>query len=75
MVDSGAMSSFIDINFVKTHGLPLFTRDHPVEIHTVDGRPISSGLVTHESRLGLTIGQHSEKITLDVTALGITRSY
>lgn len=49
MIDSGAMSCFVHTDFIKEHGLPSIDKTTPIEVQTVDGRPISSGLVTQES--------------------------
>ncbi|KAG1038307.1 hypothetical protein G6F43_012708 [Rhizopus delemar] len=70
MIDSGAMSNFIDSNFVKHHDIPLYPREIPAIVQNVDGSSISSGVVTHESRLSLTTGNHSEHIVLDSVSLG-----
>ncbi|EIE91154.1 hypothetical protein RO3G_15865 [Rhizopus delemar RA 99-880] len=50
------MSNFIDSNFVKHHNIPLYPREIPAIVQNVDGSSISSGVVTHESRLSLTTG-------------------
>lgn len=70
MLDSGAMSNFIDIEFCLNNQLTLDKKNNPIEILTVDGSPISSGRVTHDVKSHLTIGPHKEDITLDVTKLG-----
>ncbi|KAG1576854.1 hypothetical protein G6F48_013021 [Rhizopus delemar] len=70
MIDSGAMSNFIDIDFAKANGLPLLQRTNPAVVQTVDGSTISSGMVTRESKLKLTTASHSETISLDAVSLG-----
>lgn len=70
MIDSGAMYCFIHTDFVKEHGFPKHCKPVPIEVQTVDGRPISSGLVTHDTSLNMAIGQHTEDITLNITSLG-----
>jgi len=71
MIDSGATSSFINNNFVKDHNLPLDKKPLSIPLHVIDGRPIVSGEITHNTiPLNLLITNHSEEITLDVTQLG-----
>jgi len=40
MIDSGAMSSFIDISFAKSLKLPVRKKNSPVHVVAVDGRPL-----------------------------------
>ncbi|KAI9358218.1 hypothetical protein BD770DRAFT_293681, partial [Pilaira anomala] len=47
MLDSGAMSNFIDIEFCLNNQLRMDKKNNSIEILTVDGSPISSGRVTH----------------------------
>ncbi|KAG0810082.1 hypothetical protein G6F16_008516 [Rhizopus arrhizus] len=70
MIDSGAMSNFIDIKFAKANSLPLFQHINPAVVQTVDGSAISSGMVTLESKLKLTAANHSEIVSLDAVSLG-----
>lgn len=75
MIDSGATSNFVDLAFVKAHGLPLEEKKTPRELIVVDGRPISSGAVTHHTLpLRASVLEsyplHSETLSLDVTSLG-----
>src|SRR5882672_9459298 len=68
MIDSGATSSFIDNNFVKDHNLPLDKKPLSIPLHVIDGCPIVSSEITHNTiPLNLLIINHSEEITLDVT--------
>ena len=72
MLDSGAMSSFVDQTFVQNHKKLLCPRakEKPFEVVAVDGRPIESGTINKEVEIELLIGKHSETIILDVTKLG-----
>ena len=71
MIDSGATSSFINNNFVKDNDLPLDKKPSPIPLYVIDGRPIVSGEITHNTiPLNLLITNHSEEITLDVIQLG-----
>jgi hypothetical protein len=40
LVDSGATTSFIDVNFVQKYGLPIKLRNMPAQVEAVDGRTI-----------------------------------
>ena len=68
MVDSGAMSSFIDLSFAQSLDLVLTPKAKPVNVVAFDGNP--AGTILSECTLTLEIGHHSETITLDVTNLG-----
>jgi hypothetical protein len=46
MVDSSATSSFIDVDFVRTHNLEKFTLSDPMQCRLFDGSLASSGKVT-----------------------------
>ena len=71
MIDSGATSSFIDTNFIKEHNLPLERKSSPIPLYVIDGRPVASGEITHNTiPLTLSITNHSEKLSFDVTQLG-----
>jgi transposase InsO family protein len=71
LVDCGASSSFIDASFAKQHHIGLKKKAVPRVLEVVDGRPVSSGALTHETLpVQLKIGTHAETIQLDVTCLG-----
>src|SRR5271170_5622704 len=71
LVDSGASSSFIDITFAQSNSISLRLKATPRDLEVVDGRPISSGAITHETiPVQLEIGSHAEDIQFDVTSLG-----
>lgn len=69
MVDSGASTSFIDEKFVKKNHFSLRLKVCPETVHVVDGRQSASGLITHELDLLLTIRNHSEILTFQVTKI------
>ena len=51
--------------------MPLKKKLEPRPIEVIDGRPLSSGLVTHETTpLSLHVGLHSELLVFDVVKLG-----
>jgi Reverse transcriptase (RNA-dependent DNA polymerase)/RNase H-like domain found in reverse transcriptase/Integrase zinc binding domain/Chromo (CHRromatin Organisation MOdifier) domain/Integrase core domain/Retroviral aspartyl protease len=70
MIDSGASTNFIDTDFAKENQLPMRTKARPFKLEVVDGRPISSGLVTHESPCKMTVRSHEEELTPSCTKLG-----
>ena len=47
LIDSGAEGQFIDINFAKTHRIPLHKLDVPIPVRNVDNTPNSQGPITH----------------------------
>ena len=71
MIDSGATNSFLNSAFLKTTAIPTVLKDIPLDIQVIDGRPISSGAITHHSvPITMAISGHEEKISLDITSLG-----
>lgn len=68
LVDSGAQGfGFVDVDFCKKHSIPLVEKTSPIEVETVDGSPISSGKITHQTvPLQMVINSHRENISLDV---------
>ena len=70
MIDSGATSSFIDRNLVKSYSIPNKQKKTPNILRVIDGRDISSGAITHHTHnLYLTYMNHKEYIKLDITKL------
>ena len=71
LIDCGATGfAFIDEEFARDHNFPLFKLKKPYCLKVIDGRPIESGLITHITKLKMTIAGHQEKIPLFVTKLG-----
>ena len=70
LVDCGATGfAFIDEEFARSHNFPLFKLKKPRYMQVIDGRPIESGLITHMTKLRMSIAGHKEKIPLFVTKL------
>lgn len=70
MIDSGASGNFISHAFVIKDGLRFTAKDEPYRLSTVDGSASSYGdgwirIETEQTKL--TIGNHKERIALDVT--------
>jgi hypothetical protein len=66
LLDTGATSSFIDIQFAQSNSISLRLKTQPQDLVVADGRPISSGAVTHETLpVQLETGSHAEDIQLN----------
>ncbi len=72
MIDTGAAATFIDEIFASSNKIPLTKKKIPRRLEVVDGRPISSGDITHDTiPLLFTISDiHSEDFSFTVTRLG-----
>ena len=70
MADCGATTSFIDSLFAHLHGLNFSLLQHPRDLTVADGRPVSSGTITHTVQISFTLGAHTETLELFVTTLG-----
>ena len=68
MIDSGASTQFIDLDFVVKNNLPLTLKPKPETLIVVDGREAESQL-THTCTLDLNVDQHLEILTFQVTKL------
>jgi hypothetical protein len=67
LLDSGASACFVDEEFAKRHKIPLTLKSKPVHVEVIDGRPLLSGRVTHESEpLEVTFKDHSSFIVFNV---------
>ena len=70
LVDSGATGVFMHPDFARARHLPTRLKAVPREVRVIDGRTISSGLITHEVVTTIVIGQHSETLSFDLTNTG-----
>ena len=68
MIDSGASTQFLDLDFAVKNNLPLDLKPKPETLIVVDGREATSQL-THTCTMNLTIDQHLETLTFQVTKL------
>ena len=67
LLDSGASACFLDEEFVKSRRIPLVQKPKPVHVEVIDGRPLSSGDVTHETRpIKVTIDGHDSYIAFNI---------
>ena len=60
----------MDEGFAHRHHFPLIPLKKPRTLEVIDGRPVASGLVTHQVRARLQIRHHMEMATFFVTQLG-----
>jgi len=71
LIDCGATGvAFVDEDFARHHQLPLTPLKYPRALEVIDGRPISSGDITHTANTTLSIHEHREQIPMFVTKLG-----
>jgi len=61
LIDSGASSCFIHPRLVKQFNIPTQEKKKPRKLKVIDGRDISSGLVTQECTFNISLGSHTEK--------------
>lgn len=67
IIDSGASGCFIDQTLVRSHHLPMQLKSRPLSLFVVDGTPIKTGPVLHETGpICLLLGHHKETINLDI---------
>ena len=70
LLDSGASTIFINSAFVKKNNVTLMQLDEPILLRNADGSQNAIGLITHEARLSMTIGDHREEIIASVANTG-----
>ena len=59
LLDSGASSCFIDVAFVRAHGIPVVSLPKPIPVEAIDGHVLSSGAITQATiPLALRVGSH-----------------
>ena len=68
MIVSGVSTQFIDLDFAVKNNLPLTLKLKPEILIVVDGIEVENQL-THTCTLDLTIDQHLETLTFQVTKL------
>jgi hypothetical protein len=67
LLNSEAFTCFINKDFVDRHKLPLVTKKHSIPVEVIDGRPLVSGNVTHETTLlDLILKEHHSIIVFNV---------
>lgn len=67
LLDSGASACFLDEEFVRHHKIRLIPKPTPVHVEVIDGRPLSSGSVTHESEpMEVAFNGHSSYVVFNI---------
>jgi hypothetical protein len=71
LIDCGTTYyAFIDEDYAHHHHLPLHLLKSPKNLTVIDGRPVTSGAITHITCIRLAIQNHQEDIPLFVIKLG-----
>jgi hypothetical protein len=70
LLDSGSATEFISEAFVQEHNIPTRPKNRPILARVADGREILNGMIDREVEIGLAIGDHQERLILNVTSLG-----
>jgi hypothetical protein len=71
LIDTGCSGfAFIDETFARHNNLPFLPLKSLRTLEVIDGRPISSGQITHLCYLPLSIDSHHETIPFFITKLG-----
>ncbi len=67
LLDSEASTCFIDKNLVKRHNLLIVLKKYPVTVEVINGRPLISGDVTHETKpLDIILEGHRSTIVFNI---------
>jgi hypothetical protein len=70
LIDCGATGlAFIDEDFAHQNCLELIPLREPRSLEVIDGRPISSGAITHAARFSCSIGDHGDELVAFVTKM------
>jgi hypothetical protein len=69
LMDSGTSSQFIDVTYAERMNLNLDIKPEAQDLILADGEPSPVGKITHTYTLKLTIDQHEESLTFQVTKL------
>jgi hypothetical protein len=70
MIDCGASENFIDKRYAEKNNIPLREKNVPCSVLAVDGREVSSGPVTHDTTVNMTINDHQEMIKFHCINIG-----
>jgi hypothetical protein len=67
LLDSGASACFLDENFASRHKIRLVQKSKPIHVEVIDGRPLLSGSVTHETEpIEVAFKDHSSRIIFNI---------
>jgi len=70
LLDSGAIGSFIDKDFVRTKGITTQIISRPILVYNIDGSPNEAGQISKVVDVVLRYKTHSERTLLAVSSLG-----
>jgi predicted aspartyl protease len=70
LIDCGATSCFIDIEWVKLNNVPICPLSKPIPVYNVDSTANDASTITDIADVILHYEHHSEHIQLAITCLG-----
>src|SRR5882724_10927549 len=72
LIDSGATSMFIDIEFVRSKNIWTHRLPRAIPVYNVDGTPNEAGHITEVVDLIVQYKDHSKWVTFHITGIGRT---
>jgi len=69
LLDSGAMGSFIDKDFVHTKSITTWSISHPILVYNIDGSPNKAEQISEVVDVVLHYKTHSERTLFTVSSL------
>ena len=67
LLDSGASACSLDENFANCHKIRLVQKSKHIHVEVIDGRPLLSGRVTHETEpIEVAFKDHSSRIIFNI---------
>lgn len=70
LIDSGASADFFDIDLALEQRLALIPLDFPLQVQTIDGRPLVAGDVAYQTPpMRMDVDRHTETLSFHVTKL------
>jgi len=69
LLDSGAMGSFIDKDFVRTKGITTWSISYPILVYNIDSSPNKAGQISEVVDVVLHYKTHSERTLFTVSSL------
>lgn len=64
-LDSGAVNSFMDVEWARRHSVPICSLAQPRSVRTLDGRPLGTGTITEVTEplnMFISFGGHYEEV-------------
>ena len=70
LLDSGASTCFLNEEFAKRHKIRLVQKSKPIHVEVIDGRPLLSGSVTHESEpMEVAFKDHNSYVVFNIISI------